>query len=184
MADVLLIIGLAALVIVIAVAVWRVLLKGRPRQLVDRLEPMEPTHESSHQHWSPARARHPQRRYLRPLGEADRERYLQRWQDVRALSAETPAIAVIHADALIASLLADRGYPVEDFEERADAVLVDHPEVLEDYRAAHRIAHETALGFSASEDVELAMKRYEALFDRLLATGGHTDGIRERSLAA
>ena len=31
----------------------------------------------------------------------------------------------------------DRGYPVDDFEQRAADISVDHPQVVDDYRAAH-----------------------------------------------
>ena len=31
----------------------------------------------------------------------------------------------------------DRGYPVEDFEDRAAIISVDHPVVVERYRRAH-----------------------------------------------
>ena len=45
--------------------------------------------------------------------------------------------AVDDADRLIQSVMRDRGYPVEDFDDRASLVSVDHPIVVERYRRAH-----------------------------------------------
>ena len=36
----------------------------------------------------------------------------------------------------------DRGYPVEDFDDRAAIISVDHPVVVERYRRAHTIVVE------------------------------------------
>jgi len=48
--------------------------------------------------------------------------------------------SVADADRLVSQVMEARGYPVIDFEERAEIVSVDHPLVVENYRAAHDIA--------------------------------------------
>ena len=62
----------------------------------------------------------------------------------------------------------ERGYPVEDFDQRAAEVSVDHPEVVNNYRAAHgiSIAHERER--ASTEDLRRAMVHYRSLFDELL----------------
>ena len=45
--------------------------------------------------------------------------------------------AIKDADRLIQSVMRDRGYPVEDFDDRASIISVDHPVVVERYRSAH-----------------------------------------------
>jgi hypothetical protein len=61
-----------------------------------------------------------------------------------------------------------RGYPVGDFEQRAADVSVDHPTVLEHYRAAHEIARRHAQGQASTEDLRQAMVNYRTLFAELL----------------
>ena len=62
----------------------------------------------------------------------------------------------------------ERGYPVGDFEQRAADVSVDHPYVVEHYRAAHAIADDSAAGRAGTEELRQAMHHYRALFDDLL----------------
>ena len=53
---------------------------------------------------------------IRPLSCAARERYTTQWQTVQAQFVDNPTGAVASADTLIQSVMADRGYPVDDFE--------------------------------------------------------------------
>jgi hypothetical protein len=111
---------------------------------------------------------------LRPLSLATRERYLERWQAVQAEFVDDPGTAVAGADSLIQSVMAERGYPVEDFEQRAADVSVDHPQVVENYRRGHRLAQASAHGDSSTEDLRQAMRHYRALFDELVEPGNET----------
>jgi len=61
-----------------------------------------------------------------------------------------------------------RGYPVSDFEQNAADLSVDHPRVVENYRAAHEIAVRDGRGQSTTEDLRKAMVSYRALFEDLL----------------
>ena len=66
----------------------------------------------------------------------------------------------------------ERGYPVsEDFEERASDVSVDHPVVVEHYRAAHDISQRATEGDAGTEDLRQAMVHFRALFEDLLGDG-------------
>jgi hypothetical protein len=88
-----------------------------------------------------------------------------------------------------------RGYPVAgDFEQRAADVSVDHPEVVEHYRAAHGISGRATTGEADTEDLRQAMVHFRALFvellgaDERLPAGGdangrttHPENAREKS---
>ena len=71
------------------------------------------------------------------------------------------------ADKLVAEVMRERGYPVEDFDQQADDVSVDHPEVVEHYRKAHAIQSARE---ASTEELRQAMVHYRALFDELLET--------------
>jgi hypothetical protein len=82
---------------------------------------------------------------------------------------DQPAPAVAEADALVSEVMRERGYPVsEDFEQRAADVSVDHPVVVEHYRAARGISVRATEGDAGTEDLRQAMVHFRALFDELL----------------
>ena len=58
-----------------------------------------------------------------------------------------------------------RGYPMGDFEQRAADISVDHPSVVEHYRAAHAVATRRDAG---TEDLRQAMVHYRTLFEDLI----------------
>jgi hypothetical protein len=64
--------------------------------------------------------------------------------------------------------MATRGYPVGDFEQRAADVSVNHPRVVEHYRAAHEIAMRNAHGNADTEQLRQALVHFRALFEDLL----------------
>jgi hypothetical protein len=105
---------------------------------------------------------------IRPLTTAARERYLVEWQRVQAKFVDNPDGAVRDADMTIQSVMADRGYPVDDFEQRAADVSVDHPQVVENYRLGHRLARASSLGDGTTEDLRQAMQHYRLLFEELV----------------
>jgi hypothetical protein len=69
---------------------------------------------------------------------------------------------------LVRELMARRGYPMADFERRAADISVDHPAVVENYRAAQVIAVRDARGEATTEDLRHAVVHYRALFTELL----------------
>ena len=91
-------------------------------------------------------------------------------------------MAVASADSLIASVMADRGYPVEDFEQRAADVSVDHPQVVANYRDGHRLARQNADGKGSTESLRQAMRHYRALFDELVDADADADQPLRREL--
>jgi len=69
-----------------------------------------------------------------------------------------------------------RGYPVEDFEQRADDLSVRHAEVTQRYREARRIAEANEAGRVDTEELRQAVTSYRALVQALLAGEGDATG--------
>lgn len=109
---------------------------------------------------------------IRPLDPGLRERYAREWQQVQADFVDAPSDAVRRADQLITQVMRERGYPTDNFEQRSSDVSVDHPQVVEDYRAAQKISMANRENKASTEDLRLAMRYYRSLFDDLLGKGG------------
>jgi type II secretory pathway pseudopilin PulG len=105
---------------------------------------------------------------IRPLSSSDKTRFVNAWQTVQAEFVDDPASAVGNADSLIAQVMEARGYPVDNFEQQASNVSVEHPDVVENYRAGHRIALQQRDGHANTEDLRQAVIHYRALFSDLL----------------
>jgi hypothetical protein len=102
---------------------------------------------------------------IRPLDPEAQSRYAGRWQQTQARFVDHPASALAEADVLVSEVMRERGYPVDDFEQQAGDVSVDHPEVVEHYRKAHAIqSHDAA----STEDLRQGLVHYRALFAELL----------------
>jgi hypothetical protein len=105
---------------------------------------------------------------IRPLAPTDRERYVASWRKVQAQFVDDPKSSVTQADQLLGDVMSTRGYSVSDFEQRAADISVNHPLVVENYRAAHEIAVRHARGQASTEDLRQAMIHYRTLFDELV----------------
>ena len=104
---------------------------------------------------------------IRPLAPSDRLRFTESWRLVQARFVDDPRGALTEADRLVQEVMNIRGYPVTDFEQRAADLSVDHPLVVEHYRAGHEIAVRHAQGRASTEDMRVAMIHYRTLFDDL-----------------
>jgi hypothetical protein len=105
---------------------------------------------------------------IEPLSPAARDGYAERWRRTQERFVDDPGAAVTDADGLIQEVMRERGYPVEDFDQRAADVSVDHPEVVSNYRAAHGISAANERGKASTEDLRTALVHYRALFVELL----------------
>ena len=83
---------------------------------------------------------------------------------------DDPVGATRDADRLVQQVMSDRGYPMDDFEARADLISVDHPTVVENYREAHTAYLAYDRGDASTEDLRQAMVHYRSLFDELITT--------------
>jgi hypothetical protein len=105
---------------------------------------------------------------IRQLDPAKQGQYADAWRSTQSKFVDEPGPAVREADVLVISVMRDRGYPVDDFEQQAEDISVDHPHVVDNYRAAHRISLADERGEATTEDLRQAMVHYRALFTDLL----------------
>jgi hypothetical protein len=94
---------------------------------------------------------------------------------------DRPAGAVADADRLVLRMMRESGYPVDEFEQRADDVSVDHPDVAMHYREAHRIAVAHARGDADTEDLRQAVTAYRHLVDALLDDSENRTTTKEQA---
>ena len=98
------------------------------------------------------------------------QRYEASWRRVQTDFVDDPGGAVTDADRLVTIVMDERGYPVDDFDRRADDISVDHPTVVENYRAAHGIFLSQKDDGVDTEAQRQAFVHYRALFEHLLDT--------------
>jgi hypothetical protein len=120
---------------------------------------------------------------IRPLDPSSRSHFKGEWQRIQARFVDDPEGAVAEADVLIQSVMSERGYPMDDFDQRAADISVDHHEVVEHYREGHRLARAGAAGDGNTEHLRRAMKHYRALFDELVEDSADAPLDRDRSSA-
>jgi hypothetical protein len=101
---------------------------------------------------------------ITPLEPAERDRFANEWKRVQGQFVDQPREAVIDGDRLIADVMRLRGYPVEDFDQRADDLSVHHPGVVEHYRAGRKLVVRHERGEASTEDLRQAMVHLRALF--------------------
>src|ERR1019366_236310 len=107
-----------------------------------------------------------------PLPEQARQQYIAQWQRVQTSFVDAPVESVRQADVLVSQVMTDRGYPMAEFDQRADDVSVDHANVIANYRSAHAISVASGQGQADTEALRKAMTQYRELFDELLGGGG------------
>jgi hypothetical protein len=112
---------------------------------------------------------------IRPLSPSSRDEYAAAWEQTQARFVDDPADALRQADTLIIAVMRERGYPMDDFEQRADDISVDHPDVVQHYRSAHDIStrvdddrDESTETSVSTEDMRQGFVHYRALFQQLL----------------
>jgi hypothetical protein len=116
-----------------------------------------------------ARQKRAARYKLRTLSGDEHVRFAARWQQVQAEFVDNPKASLGHADDLLGEVMATRGYPVQDFEQRSADLSVDHPVVVQHYHAAHGIALRNKKDETTTEDLRQAMIHYRALFEELVS---------------
>jgi hypothetical protein len=176
MENPLVIVLLIALVAAIGAAVWLYMRSRRTEHLQERFGPEYERALSEHrdqrkaEHDLEQRADRVEHLNIRPLTPAEHDRYVGLWQSCQARFVDDPTGATDEADQLVGEVMAERGYPVGDFEQRAADVSVQHPRVVEHYRAAHQIALRNSRGDADTEQLRQALVHYRALFEDLLET--------------
>lgn len=103
---------------------------------------------------------------IRDLDGRERERYAGAWEGIQRQFVDDPEGAVGDADQLIQDVMRTRGYPVEDFDQRAKDLSVEHPEVVERYREGRRLLDRSER--PPTEDHREAMIHFRALYEELV----------------
>jgi hypothetical protein len=176
-------IGLGVLIIV-AVAAF-VLSRRRSQRLRERFGPeydrtaeQADSRRAAESHLA-AREKRIERLDIRPLSKESRDEYARSWRESQARFVDQPADAVRDADRLVILVMRERGYPMEEFDQRASDISVDHPNVVDNYRAAHAISMASDHGQASTEDLRQAMVHYRSLFEELIEVNEQTVGPRE-----
>ena len=171
--------------VVVAAVVWQAIAQRRTRRLRGEFGPeyarTVSSADSRREAESELAARKKRRQELdiHALSDDQRAWYTEQWQAVKAQFVDDPGGSVIRADSLIQSAMADRGYPVEDFDQRATDLSVDHPRVVENYREGDRLFRKVSGGEGTTEDLRQAMRAYRRLFDELVEPDKADEAVRE-----
>lgn len=122
------------------------------------------------------RAKRVEKFHIRTLTKQESDQFAREWRTTQEKFVDDPRGAVADADRLVHRTMKAIGYPIGgEFEDRAADLSVDHPGVVEHYRAAHDIATRDGRNQVSTEDLRIAMKHYRALFEDLL--GRHVEEI-------
>lgn len=176
----------AAVVIVLMLVIWAL---SRSRKRARVLQGFGPEYDRAVQrhgdkraaeHDLVDRARRRERLEIHPLSNEARIRYAERWRAVQARFVDQPEAAIGEADTLLDQVMRDRGYPIESIDETTELVSVDHPHVIENYRAARAVRANSASRMATTEDLREALLRYRSLFDELLSDQPATTIKEER----
>lgn len=164
----------AVVAVLLAVVAWIYLQRQRRARLRDRFGPEydRAVRETGAPEKAEAlledRLRRVQRFKIHPLSREQAQAFAAEWRRVQAMFVDDPDGAVAAADRLVTEVMAARGYPIEDFDTRAADLSVDHPRVVENYRAARALAMRRQRGEAGTEEMRQAVVNYRALFDDLL----------------
>jgi hypothetical protein len=174
----------AAIALIAAVAFWFVRTRRRRQALRERFGPEYDRSVEAARTRRKAegeleeRAERREELDVRPLTAVARQRYEAQWRGLQSRFVDRPQVAVIEADDLVTDVMRERGYPVDDFEAKSELVSVDHPTVVQNYRAAHGIYTKTVSGDASTEDLRQAVVAYRTLFEELVTddarAGEHT----------
>ncbi|MEU4580183.1 hypothetical protein AB0M50_39490 [Nonomuraea fuscirosea] len=166
-----------AVAVVLASAIGYVLLRRRRQGLRRRFGPEyertlnEQDSRGEAEQELRAREKHFATLDITPLAPASRQAYAQQWAKLQERFVDAPGPAVTEADELVITVMAERGYPTEDFEQQLADLSVVHGRTLHHYRQAHEISRRVAPGETSTEDLRQAMVHYRVLFEELLDDG-------------
>jgi ABC-type nickel/cobalt efflux system permease component RcnA len=174
---------IAVVIVVVAIAGWILYRRQRSKELRSRFGP---EYESAvHQYGSApkaedalvARQKRMQKLHIHALPPDERDRFANQWHDVQSRFVDDPAGSIESADQLVCGVMSARGYPMSEFDVRAEDLSVDHPHVVRNYRAAHAIRLRRESGEASTEDLRQALVHYRELFDELLEAHVAVKGV-------
>jgi hypothetical protein len=174
---------LVAALIVIAVFAWYMLREQRSKRLRSRFGPEYDDvlrrygDRTRTEDTLARREKRMEKIHVRSLSADEHDRFGEQWRTVQAHFVDDPPGSIHDADQLVCEVMRARGYPMSEFDRRADDLSVDHPLVVRNYRLAHDIAESHEKGQASTEDLRQALVYYRDLFDDLLEA--HFSGPRE-----
>jgi hypothetical protein len=115
-----------------------------------------------------ARLDHVKALEIRPLSAEETDRFTREWQFAQAEFVDEPLAALQKANQLIKEVMGIKGYPVDDFEQRAADISVDYPNLVIDYRELRAIATKRDDEDVTTEEMRQAMVHARALFENLV----------------
>ena len=171
-----LLIIIAAVIVVAAAVAWAFIQKRRTATLRNRFGPEyeHAIHEygdrSRAERALEHRAERTEKYHIRRLERDEQQHFAEEWRHTQARFVDDPPLAIREADHLVCEVMRAKGYPMADFDRRAEDLSVDHPHVIRNFRAAHELAMSEKEGRATTEDMRQAMVYYRELFDELLET--------------
>ena len=163
-----------AVVIVVAIAAWLFFRQQRSRNLRQQFGPeyehavREYGSSSKAEDALLARQKRVGKIHIHPLPPEERDRFADQWHELQSRFVDDPSDSIERADALVCDVMRARGYPMTEFDRRAEDLSVDYPQVVRNYRAAHAVALKRGRGEASTEDLRQALVYYRDLFDELL----------------
>jgi hypothetical protein len=180
----------AVVLILAALAVWFYLRTRQSEKLHERFGPEYDRTVSKFGSRSKgesdlkAREKRVERLDIVALEPKEAARFGEAWGLLQSRFVDNPAWTVTEAEHLVRELMQKRGYPMGDFERRADDISVDHPEVVANYRSAQAISTRERSGPADTEELRKVVVHYRALFDELLEVrkpaAGENGGLPEK----
>ena len=169
---------LIIVILAIAAAVWMFLEKRRTKRLRSKFGPeydraLEHGDRRDAEAVLEKRAKRVEKFHIRPLTSEERASFGDAWKREQARFVDDPRGAVANADRVVTEVMRARGYPMGEFDQRADDLSVDYPHVIGNYRSAHEIAVLDSRGSASTEDLRRALVHYRALFVELLDEPSH-----------
>ncbi len=166
--------AIIAIILMVAVGAWALLGRRRSDHLRSRFGPeYERTLRASGdrrraEHELERREKRVERLHIHPLSPRHRDQFVAAWRNDQARFVDDPSGAVTEADRLVQEVMKTRGYPISDFERRVEDISVDHPHLVQNYRAARDLAERNRRGEANTEELRKALVYYRALFEELL----------------
>lgn len=125
-----------------------------------------------------ARLAHVEGLQIRSLTADEVNRFALEWQTVQTEFVDSPLSSVQNANRLIREVMSTRGYPVDDFEQRAADISVDHPELVTHYRELHAIAKKGESEKINTEEMRQAMVHGREVFENLVQPARNVEETR------
>ena len=169
---------IAVVVLAAAAIVWLLLLRRRSTALRNRFGPEyeRTVREAGSPRKAEAmlerRAERIAKLDIHPLSPADSARFSQAWFELQKRFVDAPERSVDEADRLVRDVMLARGYPMADFDRRAEDISVHYPYVVRNFRAARAIADRSREHQATTEELRQAVVYYRSLFDELLEAAG------------